>query len=84
MQSGNFSVKSSKHSHRKHRYCPKCNESMKAVTFENSVFQRNVGLAADGIMKDYQTVYFCQNCRMKYSLDDLRKIELLDKKKEDK
>jgi uncharacterized protein YbaR (Trm112 family) len=69
-----------------HRYCPKCNESLKVVTVGSSVKvkpgDRNEELAVDENMKVYQTQFICPKCRLKYTIDDLRRIERVNKMKE--
>lgn len=74
---------------RKNHLCPKCNEPLKAVTVGNVVnsgmtdkkgrFPLN-GSNLYGSVKSYNTEYQCSNCRLRYSLDDLKKIEQSYKK----
>lgn len=68
------------------RYCPKCGEIMKVITTESTVMAKSRypsdDLPVDRPIKNYQTLFYCQICRLKYTLEDLRKISLLNKKKD--
>lgn len=65
------------------RYCPKCNEKLKAVTIENNVTGRTThNFLSSEKLKAYRTEFHCLNCRLKYSLEDLRKIEKMKNKKD--
>jgi uncharacterized protein YbaR (Trm112 family) len=66
-----------------HRYCPKCNESLKVVTTGNPVKNKSAG-KSDSITGEeivYQTQFVCLKCRLKYTIEDLRRIENSNKKK---
>jgi uncharacterized protein with PIN domain len=60
-------------------YCPKCNERLKAVTYENSVRpnfnEKSRDFLDSSKVKAYRTEFRCPRCRLKYTLADLKRIE---------
>lgn len=73
----------------KKHLCPKCAEPLKAVTVGSvinagssgrSARARTQGNSIYGNEKSYKTEFQCTTCRMRYTLEDLKKIEEAYKK----
>jgi hypothetical protein len=81
-QKPNMSV--SNYAAAKKHLCPKCAEPLKALTVGNVINSGPSGKSSKfptngnymyGNVKSYKTEYQCTSCRMRYTLDDLKKIE---------
>lgn len=59
--------------------CPKCNEVLKAVTVGNVIYEKSSN--PFGNVKAYRTEFQCPICRLRFTLEDLRKIEQSFKKR---
>lgn len=74
-----YSSKIPIHNVRNNRNCPKCGNTMKVITEEKSVAGGRKLSISD--MKIYNTKFFCPLCRLKYTEQDLIRIEKLNKNK---
>lgn len=74
-----YSRKISLHNVRKERNCPKCGNPMKLVTEEKSM--AGGGTASLSNVKSYQSKFYCSFCRLKYTGQDLIRIEKQSKNK---
>jgi hypothetical protein len=78
MASSDYEKKPSYSRELKH-YCPDCCEPLKAITVGNTLNsespKKSNGLlyGGTGSMKSYRTEFQCPKCRLRYSLEDLKK-----------
>lgn len=82
MSNSRYEESSSRASMNKY-YCPKCNEMLKAITTGNFVNARSSAVNGTnmlGNMKTYKTEFQCPICRLRYTIEELRKIEQKNKK----
>jgi uncharacterized protein with PIN domain len=78
-------IRTTGHVRTNYRYCPKCNERLKVVTIENTIEagskdSKSRNYLDSNRMKSYRTEFHCPQCRLKYSLGDLIRIENINKK----
>lgn len=78
--SDNQPINISNDMHKNYHYCPKCNERLRAVTLENTVKpkwnDKSKNYLDGSKMKAYRTEFHCPKCRLKFSLSDLKRIDL--------
>jgi ribosomal protein S27AE len=79
------SDKESVHRGQNYRSCPKCGGPLKAVTEEKTVGTAEIPYKTEFVsvnsMKVYKTRFICPICRLKYTDQDLRRIEKHSKDK---
>lgn len=85
VMSNYYSDKASVHKGLYNRSCPKCGSPLKVVTEEKIVSAtgliNNSELMSANDMKVYKTRFVCPICRLKYTDQDLRRIEKQNKDK---
>jgi len=64
------------HRKRESRRCPKCGGPLKVVTQQKYISRTQAGgLSSSPYMKAYETRFVCHTCRLRYSEQDLIRLE---------